>query len=200
MAVGTGDTFRVAVKYSLPEVVTAYNILALVCTAGSATDAELLTAIDSWLVTAYAYLQTTLRATLDIDEARVTKVVWDVSEWVTQQVLGTVYPTFTATNANHMLPHASAGVVTLPTIDPVRKGKIFVPGICEDQQEQSVIDSGAVTALGNFANAIRTVLLPGTATVWYCVLGDDGNYRLSQAALVGGYLGSQRRRKPGVGI
>lgn len=200
MAVASGDKFRVQVKWSLPDLVTAYNILGLGCTAGTCTDAQLLTAIDSWLVTAYAYLQTSLQSGADIDEAQVNRVTWSGTEWLVSEVLGTLYPTFTATNGAQMLPHAVAAVVTMPTIVPRRKGKIFVPAICEDDCSASSLDPSIVTALGNFANAITTVLLPGSATVWYQILSNDGGGRVPVSYLIGALTGTQRRRKPGVGI
>jgi hypothetical protein len=200
MTVSVGDVFRVAVKWSLPDLVTAYNILGLTCTAGSATDAQFLTAIDSWLVTAYAYLQTSITSQADIDEARVQRMGWVAPDWVVTEVLGTLYPTFTATNGAQMLPHAVAALVTMDTAVPKRKGKIFVPGICEDDMSNSDLDASLLTALGSFASAVTTVLLPGTATVWYTILGNDGGQRIPTNAAARPLASTQRRRKPGVGI
>lgn len=200
MSVSAGDIFRVAVKYSLPDLVTAYNVLGLYCTAGSCTDAELLTAVDSWLTTAYAYLQSSLSDAIDIDEARVSKMLWVATEWVVQEIIGTVYPTFTSTDTQDMLPHAVAAVVTMPTIVPRRKGKIFVPGMTDSDADASTLASGMVTALGNFASGIQTVLLPGTANLWYYILCNDGTVRNAISATVGSLSGTQRRRKPGVGV
>jgi len=200
MTVGVGSVYRVPVKWSLPDLVTAYNVLGLVCTAGSATDAQLLSAIDAWLTTAYAYLQTSLNSAADIEEAQVNDMGWTGTEWVVSSVVGVVYPTFTASNGAQMLPHAVSGLVTFPTAVPRRKGKVFVPAICEDDMNKSDVDPTLQTALANFAAGLMTVLLPGSATVWYCILGDDGLTRLPTAAVVGSLASSQRRRKPGVGI
>ena len=200
MTVSVGDVFRVAVKWSLPDLVTAYNILGLTCTAGSSTDAQFLTAIDSWLVTAFAFLQTSLSAQVDIDEARVQRMNWTGTAWEVAEVIGTLYPVFTATNGTDMLPHALSALVTLDTIVPKRKGKIFVPGICEDDMDNSDVDATLLAALASFASAITTVLLPGTATVWYTILGDDGGQRIPTNAAARPLASTQRRRKPGVGI
>lgn len=200
MAVSANDVFRVAVRWSLPDLVTAYNILGLLCTAGSATDAELLTAIDAWLVTAYAYLQTNISTLADIEEARVSRMAYAAGEWSVSEILGTEYPIFTSTDSAQMLPHAVSLVTTFPTAVPTRKGKVFLPGFTEDATNKSDVNLGLLPVIGNFATALTTVLLPGTATVWYAILGDDGVARLPTAYRVNTLSGTQRRRKPGVGI
>lgn len=200
MTVSVDDVFRVAVEFSMPAVQKAYNVIGLKCTAGSATDAQLMSAIDSWLVTAYAFLQGNISTDVDIVEYVVTRMVWSAGKWLVQEVMGSATPVFTATDGADMLPHATAGVVTFPTFVPRRKGKVFVPGLTEANQEASELVSGTLTALGNFANALTTVLLPGTANVYYAVIGDDGVARTAVSYVVNSIAGSQRRRKPGVGV
>lgn len=200
MTVSVGDVFRASVEFSMPSVQKAFNVLGLKCTAGSATDAQLLTAVDSWLVTAYAFLQGTINNQVDIVEAVVTRMAWNGTIWAVSEVLGTLTPVFGATGIGDMLPHATAGVVTFQTAVPKRRGRTFLPGFGEAEQAESDLVAGAQTALGNWANALTTVLLPGTANVYYAVLGNDGNARTAISYTVNSIVGSQRRRKPGVGV
>ncbi len=200
MTVSAGDIFRVALEWSLPDLVTAYNVLGLVNSTGTCTDAELLTAVDAWLVTALAFVQTTISDDVDVVEARVSRMLWSLGEWVVTEVLGTVFPVFTATDATDMLPHAVAGVITFPTIAPTRKGKVFLPGLTDNDAIASTLSAGALTALGNFATNISAPLLPGTAVLWYNILCNDGITRGALSYRVNALSGTQRRRKPGVGI
>lgn len=200
MAVATGNIFRVVVHWAMPEQVDANNVLGLICASGSCTDAELLTAVAAWLTTAFGYLQGAMHNQVDLADARVVQVVWSGAEWITNRVLGTVMPTFAATDANDMLPHAVSPHVTFNTLAPTRKGKVKLTGFSEVQQADSILLAGAATAMGNFASALLTPLSPGSASCNYVVLGDDGQARNSTGALVRGIVGSQRQRRPGVGI
>lgn len=200
MTVSSGDIFRAALKYSMPDTQTAYNVLGFMCTAGSCTDTELLTALDSLLVTALAYIAGNIFSGVDVDEARVTGMVWTAGEWVVDRLVGSIVPTFTPTDANHMLPHAVAGVITLPTAHPRRRGRVFIPGLTENQQVASDLEPGAVTSLTSFASALTTVMTPGSANVSYHVLGSDGLARPATTYVVNSLVGSQRKRKPGIGV
>lgn len=195
-----GDVYRVAAHFTMPEQVDAYNVLGLKVISGTCTDAELLTAGASWMTTAYAYLQGVMHNQVDLADARVTKVVWSAGAWITDQIVGTIFPTFTAADGTDMLPHAVAPYVTFETLAPKRKGKIKLLGFSEANQADSLVAAGAATAMGNFANAITTVLSPGTALVYYAVLGNDGTARTAISELVRGVVGSVRRRRPGIGI
>jgi hypothetical protein len=200
MAVASGDVFRVAAHFTMPELVDAYNILGLKCTTGSCTDAELMTAAAAWVTTAYGALVGAIHDNVDLYECRVTKMLWSGTEWYVAQVLGLFFPTFTATDSTDMLPHEVAPYVTMETAAPRRKGKIKIPGLTEQWQHDSLLETSAATAMANFANYIRTVLAPGSAQLYYAVLGSDGVARTSTAALIRGIVGSQRQRRPGIGV
>jgi len=200
MTVSSGDVLRVALHYTMPEQVDAYNIIGLLCTAGTATDAQVITALATWTNTMLATIVGAVENSVACAQGRVAKMIWSVSYWQVQTIIGTYIPTWSPTNANDMLPHAVAPYITLETADPRRKGKLKFCGFCEDNQDDSIIEAATATAMGNFATALRTALTPGTASLSYAVLGDDGTARLSTAALVRGVVGSQRQRKPGVGI
>ena len=119
-----GDTYRAIVHWVMPEQVDAVNVLGLKILAGTCTDAELMTTLATYLTTAYAFLQTFIHDQVDIADAKIVKVVWSGTAWVTDQIVGTIFPTFTATVPTDMLPHACSAVVTMPTAVPKRRGRI----------------------------------------------------------------------------
>lgn len=200
MTVSSGDVFRVAQHFEGPELVEAYNILGLKCTAGTCTDAELLTAISTWLNTAYGYIVAVISDQVTMSEARVTKMLWSGTEWVVGSLIGSVLNPVTFTETTDMLPHAVSFVPVSATAKPTSRGRINLFGAGESEQEDGLWTSTAVTAVTNFIGGIRSALSPGSASLYYAILGDDGTARTTTSATVGDVPGSQRRRKPGVGI
>lgn len=200
MTIAADDVIRVAVEYDMPESQKAFNVLGMKCISGTCTDLELLTALATYVNGAWATLAGSIHNQVELASCRVTKMSWQTTEWVVSAVLGSFIPSFTPTDANDMLPHAVSGVIVMPTVKPTSRGRINIPGIGEDRQADSLLTSAGATALANFAVAIRTAIAPGTASLYYAVLGNDGTARTSTSADVNGILGSQRRRKPGVGI
>ena len=200
MPITAGDVIRIAMHLTTPEQVDAYNIIGLKCTAGDATDAQLLAALTAWMSTAYVFLQAHIHDQVDLAEGRVAKMTWSGTEWITSAIIGTILPNFTATNQDDMLPHAVSPYVTFDTLAPTRKGKVKLVGFAEDQQADSILTGAASTQIALFANALRTAVVAGAATLSYAILGDDGVARETTAATVRGVVGSQRQRKPGVGI
>jgi hypothetical protein len=200
VAVNADDHFRLALEWSMPELQSAYNILGLTCESGTSSDAAFLTSAASWVTTAFATVQGIIHNQVDIEAGIINQVTWSGTEWVVSRLIGTILPTFTATDANDMLPHAVAGVITFPTATPRKWGRVFVPGLSEVQQADSLLIAGAATALANLGTALMTAFTPGSASCRYAVLGKGGNVDLPTALQVNGLVGSQDRRKPGVGI
>ena len=195
-----GNLMRLVLTWDMPEEQTAQNVLGLGMTGGECTDAQLLTAAATWVSNAFATVQGIVHDQVDLVDADVSKVIWSGASWVTDRVIGSFIPTFAATDATQMLPHAVAGVITFPTIVPKKRGRVFVPGLSEGQQSDSLLVSGASTALGNLAVALRTGFSAGTGTVLYTILGILGQSHVSTGFRVNGLTGTQRRRKPGVGV
>lgn len=200
MTISSGDVLRVAQLFEGPEQVDAYNVLGLRCTAGTCTDAEVLAAISTWLNTAYGQIVNMISNQVTMSTGRVAKMAWSGTEWVVSNIIGTVLNPVTFNETTDMLPHAIAAVPVFYTAKPTSRGRINIFGAGEAEQEDGLWNSTAVTLLTNFCGAIRTVLSPGSASLYYAVLGDDGVARTTTSATVNDVPGSQRRRKPGVGI
>lgn len=200
MTVSAGDIFRVVVGYEMPEEQLAANVIGLLVASGTCTDAQLLAAVATFIGTVYQTVQGAISVNVDLAETRLVKMLWSGTEWITSAVIGSFTPTFTSTDVADMLPHAVSPTATFPTADPKRKGKVKLAGFTELQQDESMLETGAITALVNFATALRAGFAAGSAVVGYAVLGDDGTARPSTGYIIRNVMGSQRSRKPGVGI
>lgn len=200
MTISSGETFRAVVTLDMPESQIAQIVLGLLCESGSCTDAQLLTAAATWLQSAFDRLDTIVHDQVDIQDCVISEVAWSVTYWEVQRLIGTCFPTFAPTNTGEMLPHACSAVITMPTVKPKKRGRINIPGLAEDQQSDSLLVVGAATALANFGNDIKTAFAPGSASMLYVILGQGGTVNGADSVAVNGIIGSQRRRKPGVGI
>lgn len=200
VAIEAGDIFRLAQHITMPEQVDAFNVLGIRCESGTCTEAEMLTAAATWVTGLYANLQAVMSDQVDLAEGTLNEVIWSVDQWVVNRLIGTILPAFTATGVSDMLPHAVAGVVSFPTDIPRKFGRVFIPGLTENEQGDSLLSAGAATALGLFAADLRTAFTAGTASFLYRVLGKAGLFDDTTGFSVNGILGSQRKRKPGVGI
>lgn len=195
-----GDLIRLVVTYDMPEEQKAQNVFAMRASAGECTDAQLLTAAATFISSLYATVQGIIHNNVDLNDCKIVKVVWGGAEWITDRVIGNFIPTFTASDGTDMLPHEVTGQMTFPTSVPKRKGKLHLAGLTEAQQADSILVAGAGTAMANFATTMRAGFTAGTATLTYTVLGILGQNNTSTGWSIPGLVGSQRRRKPGVGI
>lgn len=195
-----GDIFNVALRFALPEGVEAYNVYDFLLSTGSATDAELLTVIAAKLTDAYAFLQDQIRSTVNMQEGKVNKVIWSGTEWIVDRIVGQVIPTFTPTRTDDMLPHAVSPVVTFFTNTPKVRGRKFVPGFTEATQDESLLIGTAISALLSYGSEIFTGETCGAGNLAYVIASSLGIPIGPNIVAVDGIVGSQRRRKPGVGI
>ena len=195
-----GDIYRVKVEWTLPEQVNAYNQFGVVVTNSTCSNEELLDGIEEWLESAYSELEDSLNVDVTVVSAYVTKVQWSVDHWEVESIIGTRILGIDGTDSTDMLPHAVAAVVTFPTTVPKRRGRVFIPGLADNKVTNSLLTGPTATAIALFAAELIGQFPCTTATAAYYVLGDDGTYTYPASTRVNGVVGSQRRRKPGVGI
>ena len=200
MAVAAGDIFRLAQHFEGPEQVDAYNIIALKCISGTCTDAELLAAVSTWLKAAYDELVDVISDQVDMAECRVTKMLWSGTEWIVDSLIGSVLNPSTFAETTDMLPHAVSAVPVFATAKPTSRGRVNIFGVGEAEQEDGLWNSTCVADIAAFAADLRSAMSPGTAVLYYAILGDDGVARTTTSVATTDVPGSQRRRKPGVGI
>lgn len=195
-----GDIFETSVKMDMPGGWKAFNIFAHHLTDGDATDAQVLTALQTLVTAAYGYIQAEISDQVTMNLSPVNKVIWSGAGWVVDRIVGTILPTNSFTNTSDMLPHAVCGLVQFPTTAPRVVGKKFVSGFGEDRQDESDLTPQAAAALLQFANQILTPTAAGNGFLRYRILRKDGTLIGSTVAHIATVVSSQKRRKPGVGI
>lgn len=123
------------------------------------------------------------------------------SQWRVVENVGTFTPVFTPSEAGDGLPHQNAPYVIFKTLRPRTVAKKFLFPVSEAQQDEGILIAGAVTAVTAYAaQTIASLALGGDATLTPHVVrtGVQSSYNLL-VAVVSDVIGSQRRRKPGVG-
>lgn len=192
--------YNAALRFAMPDSVEAYNVFDFLFSGGTATDAEVLTAIGAEVAAAYAYLQNFIYQTVSMQECKVNKVIWSGTAWIVDQIIGQVSPSFTAASTNQMLPHAVAPCVLFPTTYPKRRARKYPPGFTEDTTDGSTVVSTAQTALGSFGAELLTGRTCGTGSIQYVITTSNGLVIAPSSSDVLATVCSQRRRKPGLGI
>jgi hypothetical protein len=194
------DKFRVALKFSLPDAQTAFNIINFAITTGTVDDATLLLAVAAWLATMYGRIDGEMNNGVDIETSQVYEMAYVAGQWAVDRIVGTVTPTFTAADATDMLPHQSAAVITFPTTKSKSRGRIFIPGFTEANQADGVLTAAALVNLSLFAADYLASQVAGTATFRTRLFRTDGTLGVYSGSDLNDVMGTQRRRKIGVGV
>lgn len=202
MSVSPADICRLTSEFTLLDGTVCQNIYHLRANfAVSQSDAAVLTALETWIEAAIGEVVGAIKNNVSVNLHQVDVVDWDGLKWEVVQNVGTFTPTFTFGNANDQLPNQVSCFATFNTLRPKTKGKKFLWGFTEDTTSASVIQSATVTAIAAFAaevldNAVIDVLnylVPGVPRS-----AVDAFYDFT-TAVVTNIVGSQRRRRPGVG-
>lgn len=124
-----------------------------------------------------------------------------VDEWRVVENIGTFTPAFTPSEAGDGLPYTDSPYVVFKTQRPKSVGKKFLFPVSEAQQNESILIGGAVTAIVAYGVAALTCAsLGGDATLCPVIVRTGVQTVLPLlVAVVGDVIGSQRRRRPGVG-
>lgn len=131
----------------------------------------------------------------------VDQIEWDGTKWEVVENIGVFTPAFNPNATGDALPYQSAPFLIFKTARPKTVGKKFLFPFDEAQQADSILVAGAVTAMTNFgAYAIAAISLGGSSTLIPGVVRTGSNHWLSfTVAVINDIIGTQRRRRPGVG-
>lgn len=203
MAVPDGAILRVVASLLFPESVIAQNVFYAVFadTGASNDDDDVISDLVDWIEGIYANLNAQIQ--LDVSATDIKVYIYDATDpdWdeVGSDVLSDAFA-----GTDEMLPHGVAAVQHAKTTNPDVQATKYWGGFDEDTQNKSIVTSTATTAL--VAAGLDWV----TAFVGAATGGDFGpgvwsptmtNFLLFNGVYVtNGYMGYQRRRKPGVGI
>lgn len=204
MTVESGDILKATHQMLLADGSIAQNVYYLLAelTAGFG-DSTVMDAVEVWFEEMYAevvpdLVDTTLQDWCTLHEIQFN----DVSDtWEVFRLLGLFLPTLTPGNESEGLPNQSSAFVTFNTARPRSRGRKFLYPFGETTQDATILTGGALAdvtdyaavALNDITLSPLNTLIPGIVRVGFEV------YLPYTVAIVTDILGTQRRRRPGVG-
>lgn len=196
-----GDIFRVTFQSLLNSTDIAQNVLYYLAGTGvNEPDATAMTLIASTVDNAFASLNGTLAN--DVSAAPIL-FFKSTDNGATFSDIGQRTPTaYAPSSLGQMLPNQMAAQVNFGSALTGRLGKKFIAGLTENDQDASILDATAITALINFAGILDNPvgLSGGSATPGWLATNPlvfrpyDGTFSVPVV------MATQRRRKIGVGI
>ncbi|MCK5292182.1 MAG: hypothetical protein KAR39_09245 [Thermoplasmata archaeon] len=168
---------------------------------GIVGDAEILTTLETWAETMYAEIQDIVHTTVTEQLCFVERIEWDTDKWVIAENIGTFLPLFEPQGVTDPMPNQVSPFVVFKTARPKTVGRKFLFPCNENDQNQGILAAGAVTDIVAYADdAVNNILMLPAATLIPGVprTGVDAWYEFL-VAVVTNLVGTQRRRRPGVG-
>lgn len=202
MPIVHGDVLRVTANFILGDGTQYQNVYHyLFDGVGTPSDATVVADIATAMDDAYDDLQPLVKNTVLNDLSSVDIVEFVTGEWTVTRNVGTFSLNMDGVGAGDMLPNMSSPFVTFKTARPKSVGRKFLFPLVEGFQVATVLAVEAVTAIVLYAAVILddievdliNALHPGIVRT-----GID-DYLVFTAAVVTNILGTQRRRRPGVG-
>lgn len=204
MAVVDGDILRVSLNFELGDGTLYQNVYTMIRDGDDPySDQAHLDAIEVKMELAYADIQTetpldTVEQLCFVDRIEFNELV---DEWRVVENVGTFTPLFEPSGSTEGLPYQCAPYIFFKTIRPRTIGKKFLFPFVKTFQTDGILSAGAVTSMTAMATELMTpIALGGDATLTLGVTrtGVQSYYNFL-VAVVQDVIGTQRRRKPGVG-
>lgn len=204
MSVLDGDILRISVNFELGDGTQYQNIYHMVRDGTDAySDAVHITAIETKIEAMYQTIVSQVLADVTEQLSFVDRVEFNeiTDQWAVVENIGTFTPTFVPVNAGEGLPYQSAPYIIFKTQRPKSVGKKFLFPFAEDQQDETILTGAAVTAMTAFGVSVLNALtVGGDATLTFGITRTGiGIFLNFLVAVVNDVIGSQKRRRPGVG-
>lgn len=164
-------------------------------------DAVVVTALDTWSENMYARLEDFVDNGVNSALCSVDLIDWVVDAWEVVRNVGTYAMTFVPTDAFPQMPNQLSPYVVFKTVRPKTVGKKFLFPLCEDAYDVGKLTALAVADIVTYANdAVNDINLQvGDDLVPGVVRTGVNDWQEFTLALVGDIVGTQRRRRLGVG-
>lgn len=204
MAIVDGDVLRVSANFELPGGHLYQNIYTYIRDGTDPfSDAAHIAAIKAGLEGAYDEILAQVQENTTAQLSSVDRIEFNeiTDTWEVVENIGTFTLSFTPIGTGDGLPFQSSPYVIFKTQRPRSTGKKFLFPFIETQQISTILVAGAVTAVTAYAAAaLADINLGGDATLAPAVVRTGvQSVLLLLVAVVSDVLGTQRRRKPGVG-
>lgn len=204
MTVANGDILKAVAQFVLDDGSIIQNIYHFVAQfLATQTGTAVIGAVKTYIEDMYADIDAYVPSSTSVDPFTLHIITWDAGEskWVVDELVGVDTPTVVFTGATDPFPNQVSAVVVGNTARPKSRGRKFFPPFLETSADGSDLVSAVVTALGTAlshyiadqAIDVDNRLSPGvprTAANEFLEFTDG---------IVNSIVGSQRRRKPGVG-
>lgn len=204
MSVSNDDVLKVFLELVLGDGTIAQNVWHFKADfTDDQSDSAVSTAVETYIEDIYGALSAYLSDDFTINPSWLNKVAWDsdLQKWATTALVDIFTPSFTHTNTDDPFPNQIAPVMTANTFAPGSRGRKFIMGFVETSALAGDLVAGALTALGTALNhyiADETVSGANLLQVGV-VRANAGNFLTFSDGAVNSVVGTQRRRKPGVG-
>lgn len=204
MPVDPGDFIKVTYEVTLHDGSIAQNVhyfRAVLLT--QLPNVQALIGIELWIEAAYGNLSGSLPATTTQNLCTAQIIEWSASlgRWEVTELIGYFTPTISMVNAADELPNQSSAFATFTTARPKSRGRKFVVPFGEDTQDGTYLTAAALSDMVDFADDVLENIV--FDVLEYFVPGvprEAVNLFLDfTGAVITNVLGSQRRRRPGVG-
>lgn len=204
MSVQPGDILHVVIEASLGDGTIVQNRHRFKLDAPVPhSDAAILIAVKNYVETLYGFVASQIKTAVELEQGTVDVIAWDgvSSSWEVVQNVGIYSPLDTFANTNDVLPNQCAPFVIGNTSRPKSKGRCFLFPFSEDQQNHGVLESAALTAIGLFAaQYIASQAIAGDELDSGIVREAVNQWYQFTTASYGDVIGTQRRRRKGIGM
>lgn len=204
MTVTNGDILKVVAEFTLESGTIAQNVYYLIADLiADQADLSVVNAIELWIESAYGQLSAQLYNTITQNVCSVNEIGWNaVSEqWEVTRFVGLFTPTIAFSAAVDGLPDQVAALATFTTTRPKTRGRKFMIPFGEASQDSSYLNPAALTAMADYADDILDGIFLGPLNELYSGVPRQavGEFYEFIMGIVTNVLGTQRRRRPGVG-
>lgn len=202
MTIVFGDVLRVSANFTLDNGTLYQNVYHYQRTGvGILSDQEHVDAIETQMNLMYDELVALILPDILPDLSFVDLVDFVDGEWKVVENIGVFTPVLAAVGTGQTLPHQCSPFVTFKTTRPKSVGRKFLFPVSETMQDSTILAAAAITAIVAYADEalvdiviqVLDNLVPGIIRT-----GVDSFLPIF-VGVVTNVMGTQRRRRPGVG-
>ncbi len=202
MTIEQSDVLRVTCNFILQDGTQYQNVYHyLFDGVGVIADATIVTEFAAQMQTAYEALEDLIRNDILNDLSSVDLVDFVTDQWEVIRNVGTFTLTILGTQAGDAIPNMSSAFVTLKTARPKSVGRKFLFPVVEAEQAQGILTPAAVTDIVAYTDAIIADIVVAVVNALQPGIVRTGinDVLLYTVGVVTNVIGTQRRRRPGVG-
>jgi hypothetical protein len=204
MTVNNGDILKVVYEVTLYDGTIAQNVYYLIADLiAPQADLSVVNGIELWIEAMYAEVEHLVVDDTIQNICSVHEVEWNavLALWEVTRFVGYFTPTINYSNVGEALPNQVSPFATFLTSRPKSRGRKFLYAWGETTQAFGYLGGPDLTALGLYADEVldNVVLGPLNELIAGVVRTAVNEFLQFTGAVVTNVLGTQRRRRPGVG-